>query len=34
MNETPVVHATLVFERSVTATTEQVFSAYADPGRS
>ncbi len=30
MNETPVVHATLVFERSVPATTEQVFAAYAD----
>jgi uncharacterized protein YndB with AHSA1/START domain len=30
MNETTVVHATLVFQRSIPATTEQVFTAYAD----
>src|ERR1700761_2545528 len=30
MNEAPAVHATLVCERSIPATTEQVFSAYAD----
>jgi uncharacterized protein YndB with AHSA1/START domain len=30
MEVTPILHATLVFERSIPATTSQVFAAYSD----